>query len=450
VCIIVPTMPEIAHDRFLSLLKESRLIDPAALAVAVGDAPDGARAKVLARHLVNRGLLTRFQAQHLLAGHSSGFFLGQYRILDLIGRGGMGKVYKAEHTTMQRVVALKVLAADMTRTDRARELFRREVMAAARLVHPNIATAYDANEMNGRAFLVLEYVAGPSLSTLVRSGGVLSVGQACEFIRQAALGLQYAHELGMVHRDIKPSNLLIQPPAGQNGAPGATLKIVDFGLALLSTADDDETLGSDRQAVLGTPDYLSPEQGRDIRSVDIRSDLYSLGCTMYYLLTAQVPFPGGTALEKLARHANEDLVPVDILRPLLHPGVAEIVHRLMAKQPKDRFQTPKELAEALTRFAEVQPLLWPQPMRKAALPVNPTHEDEWPADDASYPTAGPNISGTISIAEFASAIQSSDKAVFQPDYLEPDRPLSMRFWFAMAVGFTLGAILIAAAVYFGK
>jgi eukaryotic-like serine/threonine-protein kinase len=439
-------MPEIARDKFVSLLEESQLIDSGELSAALADAPDGPRAKVLARYLVNRGLLTRFQAQHLLAGHSGGFYLGQYRILDLIGRGGMGKVYRAEHTTMKRIVALKVLAADMTRTDRARELFRREVMAAARLVHPNIATAYDANEMNGRAFLVLEYVAGPSLSALVRSGGVLSVGQACEFIRQAALGLQYAHDLGMVHRDIKPSNLLVQPPVGQNTPIGGTLKIVDFGLALLPTADGDESLGSDQHAVLGTPDYLSPEQGKDIRGVDIRSDLYSLGCTLYFILTAQVPFPGGMALEKLARHAAEEAVPVDILRPLLHPGVAAIVHRLMAKKPEDRFQAPRDLADALSRFAEVQPLAWSQPGKKAGAPTL-AFDEEWPADDPTHPIGGVNISGTISIAEFASALQAGDRAVFQPDYLEPKRTLPTRFWWAMALGFTLGVVLIAAAVY---
>jgi serine/threonine protein kinase len=440
-------MPEIARDKFVSLLEESQLIDSDELSAALADAPDGPRAKVLARHLVNRGLLTRFQAQHLLAGHSGGFYLGQYRILDLIGRGGMGKVYKAEHMTMKRVVALKVLAADVTRTDRARELFRREVMAAAQLAHPNIATAYDANEMNGRAFLVLEYVAGPSLSALVRTEGVLPVGQACEFIRQAALGLQYAYELGMVHRDVKPSNLLIQLPTGQNTPVGGTVKIVDFGLALLPTADGDISLGSEGGTVLGTPDFLSPEQAKDIRNVDIRSDLYGLGCTLYFILTGQVPFPGGTAMEKLARHANEEAVPVDIIRPLLQEGVAIIVRRLMAKRPEDRFQTPKELAGALARFAEAQPLVWPQPGKKP--PAAPPHslDEEWPADDSTHPTAGFNISGTISIAEFASAIKAGEGIVFQPDYLDTKRGLPPRFWLAMGLGFALGVVLIGIAVY---
>ncbi len=441
------TTTEISRDRFLSLLDESGLIDPAELSAALDGPQDLSRAKVLARHLVNRGLLTRFQAQHLLAGHSGGFYLGQYRILDLIGRGGMGKVYKAEHTTMKREVALKVLAADVTRTLRARELFRREVRAAARLTHPNIATAYDANEVNGRAFLVLEYIAGPSLSALVREGGAMPVGQACEFMRQAALGLQYAHELGMVHRDVKPSNLLVQPVMGRDTPAGGTLKIVDFGLALLSAADDDVEFKPDQHAVLGTPDFLSPEQAKDIRGVDIRSDLYSLGCTMYFVLTGKVPYPGGTPMEKLARHATEEAVPIDIMRPLIQPGVAAIVNKLMAKNAAERYQTPRELAEALKPFAEVQPLMW---SKKVGTAATPAPEEEWPADDSTHPIAGPNISGTISIAEFASILKSVDKAVFQPDYLDPPRKFSTRFWIAVALGFALGTTLIAAAVFFRK
>lgn len=437
-------MPEIARQDFLTLLQESRLIDAGVLAATLADAPDSPRAKSLARHLVNKGLLTRFQAQHLLAGHSGGFFLGQYRILDLIGRGGMGKVYKAEHTTMQRLVALKVLAADVTRTDRSRELFRREVTAAARLMHPNIATAHDANEVNGRAFLVLEYISGPNLSTLVRESGVLNPGLACELIRQAALGLQCAHGLGLVHRDIKPSNLLVQPRSAPTEPACGTVKIVDFGLALMPTADGALPPSNYPSTVVGTPDYLSPEQSRDFHDVDIRSDLYSLGCTFYFLLTGQVPFPGGTALEKVARHASEEAVPADILRPLLDQDIAAVVHQLMAKKPQDRFQTPLELAEALIPFADEQPLPWPPTSKKA---VGTVSEDAWPGDDPTHPAIGMNISGTISIAEFASAIQESDQAAFQPDYLDPPTRLPRRFWLAVGLGFALGTALIAAAVH---
>jgi serine/threonine-protein kinase len=392
---------------------------------------------------VQRGLLTRFQAQHLLAGHSSGFFLGQYRILELIGRGGMGKVYKAEHMTMQRIVALKVLSAEITRTERARQLFRREVRAAGQLAHPNIATAHDANEVEGRAFLVLEYVSGPSLSALVREHGPLPVGQACEYIRQAALGLQHAHEFGMVHRDVKPSNLLIQPPVGADAPAGGTLKVVDFGLALLPGADDD--IAGDRHSILGTPDYLSPEQARDLRSVDIRSDLYGLGCTFYYLLTGQVPFPGGTALEKLARHAADEPVPVEEIRPIVPDTIASAVRRLMRKDPAGRFPNPRAFAEVVEKFAEEYPI----PRWAGSVDATPTlpMPDPWSADDPT-PSANPlvaNTSGTLSIAEFAASLNAAERAMLRSSREQMPKSAMSRFGWALFFGFALGIALIVAA-----
>jgi serine/threonine-protein kinase len=289
----------------------------------------------------------------LYRGRTDGFTLGQYRILDRIGRGGMGRVFKAEHQTMNRVVALKVLAPDLMKTERARVLFQREVRATAKLVHPNIVTAYDANQSGDRHYLVMEYVDGPNLHELVKERGPLPVGQACEFIRQAALGLQFAHGLGMVHRDIKPANLLVHRGPGLQ----CVVKVLDFGLARLHEPAPQAEAGQDsvpaiEQQVMGTPDYLSPEQGRNLHRVDIRSDLYSLGCTFYYLLTADVPFPGGTTLEKLVRHGSEQPRPVTELRPEVPLAVAALVARLMAKRPEDRFQTPAELAAVLAPFAE--------------------------------------------------------------------------------------------------
>lgn len=427
---------EIDQGAFLDAVRESGLIAPAALQAALGTAPPFDRTKHLARYFVRQNLLTRFQAQQLLAGRSGGFFLGQYRVLDLLGRGGMGKVYKAEHMTMSRIVALKVLNSDLTRTERALQLFRREVKAAARLAHPNIVTAYDANEVNGRAFLVLEYVAGPSLSQLVREKGPVPVGVACEYIRQAAMGLQHAHELGMVHRDVKPSNLLVQPPAGRSQLAGGTIKLVDFGLALLGAADEDE-LAPDRQVVMGTPDYLSPEQARDLRSVDIRSDLYSLGCTFYYLLAGHVPFPGGSALEKITRHATEDADPIEERRPSVPPGVAAIVRRLLAKAPEQRFKTPRELADAVEFYAESQPTLWSE--RKTDSTANSSSDEESAADESSSGGSSAGVkSGTLSLAEFASTLSAGDRTL---DARPPKRP-NLFFW-ALIVGFAIGLVLIA-------
>jgi serine/threonine protein kinase len=203
----------------------------------------------------------------------------------------------------------------------------------------------------------------------VREQGPLTVGQACEFIRQAALGLQHAHDFGMVHRDIKPSNLLVQPPLGRGPDQRCVVKITDFGLARLGRAETDidgEPIPAPANTVMGTPDYLSPEQGRSLDDVDIRSDLYSLGCTLYYLLTGEVPFPGGTALEKMTRHAADEPEPVEHLRPVVPPGVRTLVRRLMAKRPEERFQTPAALATALEPFAEARPVAW-SPPRKLAL-----------------------------------------------------------------------------------
>jgi serine/threonine-protein kinase len=212
----------------------------------------------------------------------------------------------------------------------------------------------------------MEYVDGPNLEQLVGEKGPLPVGQACDFIRQAAIGLQFALENHMVHRDIKPANLLVQRAGGSARDSQCVVKILDFGLARLHQRNSEDEPGSNtiltkENLVMGTPDYLSPEQARDLHKVDIRSDLYSLGCTFYFLLTGQVPFPGGSTLEKLVRHGTEEAKPVLSLRPEIPPPVAAIVHRLMAKQPAERFQTPAELAAALVPFAVSSPGTWSDP-----------------------------------------------------------------------------------------
>jgi serine/threonine-protein kinase len=431
------------RQTFLARLEDSGLVDPAALRAAEPRLPATQRGRVIARFLVDEGLLTRFQAEHLLAGRTSGFVLGQYRILDEIGRGGMGRVFKAEHTTMRRVVALKVLAAHLTRTERARQLFQREVWAAARLVHPHIVTAFDASQADDRCYLVLEYIDGPNLSALVRDLGPLAIGQACEFVRQAALGLEHARALGIVHRDVKPSNLLVQPPVGGTLADGGVVKITDFGLARLGAGVDDP-LHHNESTVMGTPDYLSPEQGRDLNAADIRSDLYSLGCTFYFLLTGEVPFPGGTPLEKLMRHATIDPEPVEQLRPVVPPGVAALVRRLMAKDPAARPQTPAEVAEALEPFAEVRPVAWTPP-RPAPLTG---------ASSPDLPPPGPGASlfgGTQPITGQTTNLSMDDGHKLSHAELQLMRGSrrwlrTALFMLAAAVGFTIGVLAIAAAL----
>jgi serine/threonine-protein kinase len=343
------------RETFLANVRRSRLLSDDQLAEAARRLPVGRRGRPIARALVAAGLLTRFQASQLLAGRTNGFFLGQYRVLDHIGSGGMGRVFKAEHRTLSRLVAIKVLAPRLLKTARAQELFLRELRAAGRLLHPNIVTAFDANQEGHRTYLVMEYVDGPNLHQLVRRGGPLPIAQACEYVRQAAQGLHYAHQKGMVHRDVKPGNLLLQTEllAAPNGQPVVTLtvKISDFGLARLAEPGATAVGEPGRPNVLmGTPDYVAPEQAQDNSRADPRSDLYALGCSFFHLLTGRVPFPGGPALDKLRRHANEEAPAVERLRPEVPPAVAAVVRRLMAKRPEERFASAGEVVAVLAPF----------------------------------------------------------------------------------------------------
>jgi serine/threonine protein kinase len=351
---------------FLTNLRKSGLVPEEHLEAALERVPVTDRARSVARALVQDGLLTKFQAELLLVGRTNGFTLGQYRILDQLGEGGMGRVFKAEHLAMGRTVAIKVLAPQHTRTEKARALFLREVRAAGRLMHPNIVTAHDANHVNGRHYLVMEYIDGPNLDQLVADRGPLPVGLACDLMRQAAAGLQHAFEMGMVHRDIKPSNILLQRTGGSLSS-GWLVKVLDFGLARLGDKGDkgEGTIVAAKNTVMGTPDYLSPEQARSLHMVDIRSDLYSLGCTFYFLLTGQVPFPGGDALEKLIRHTKEEPTALEQLRPDVPQPVADVVRCLMAKEPAHRYQTPVELVSELAPLAASGEPMW-GPIRPAA------------------------------------------------------------------------------------
>jgi serine/threonine protein kinase len=359
------------RQTFLSNLRESGLLANGQLGPVLRNLPADARARTVASALVDAGLLTRFQATHLLLGRVRGFLLGQYRILEQIGRGAMGRVFKAEHRVMARKVAIKVLAPNLVQNDRAVQLFQREVHAIAQLVHPNIVTAYDANEENGHNYLVLEYVDGPNLDQLVRQRGPLPVPLASEYIRQVANGLQCAFDADMVHRDIKPANLLVHRRGPNDTTPGV-VKISDFGLARLQAPGGDSstrlgTIFVKENTVMGTPDYLSPEQARNLHKADIRSDLYSLGCTFYFLLTGRVPFPGGTAVEKLIRHGTETPTPLEELRPDVPPPVTAVVNKLMAKRPEERYQTPAEVAVVLEEFAVSGATPWAAPT--TAIPI---------------------------------------------------------------------------------
>lgn len=336
-------------ETFIAVLKKSGLIEADRLQRLIADytakggvADDSPK---LADFLVANAVITRWQAEKLLQGKHKGYFLGKYRLLSLLGKGGMSSVYLAEHVLMRRRCALKVLPTKRVNDSSYLARFHREAQAVASLDHPNIVRAYDVDHQVDRDseihFLVMEYVEGFSLQELVQKQGVCSFFDAAEYIRQSGLGLHHAHEAGMVHRDVKPGNLLVDP----NGV----VKVLDLGLARFFTGDEDEdalTLRHDEK-VLGTADYLAPEQALDSHTVDARADIYSLGCTMYFLLTGRPPFIEGTLAQRLMAHQTKTPPTVESLRPDTPPSLGAIVRRMMAKKAEDRYATARDASDAL-------------------------------------------------------------------------------------------------------
>ncbi|MCI0457186.1 MAG: protein kinase [Gemmataceae bacterium] len=275
--------------------------------------------------------------------------VGEYEVLQLLGRGGMGAVYKARQIHLSKIVALKVLPADRARSAAARTFLLQEMKALGGLNHPNIVLALDAH-VEPVPYLAMEFLEGADLGKVVRARGRLPVADACECIRQAAIGLQYAHENGLVHRDIKPSNLML--------TPDGTVKVLDLGLArLLENAGpipSPESFIPSRLAppMLGTVEYMAPEQFLDCHGVDIRADVYSLGCTFYHLLTGQSPFgkPGLSSQARMEAHLRAPVPPVTRARPDVPEAVADILDRMLLKRREDRFATPAEVALALQPF----------------------------------------------------------------------------------------------------
>ncbi len=276
---------------------------------------------------------------HGLAGHSD------YEVIRELGQGGMGVVYLAKNKLMDRLEVLKVVGSHLMNRSGVVDRFLGEIRNAAQLKHPNIVTAYAAFRLGESIVFAMEYVDGADLAELVKRSGRLPVVHACNYIHQAALGLRHAHEGRMVHRDIKPNNLMLTRQASRT-----IIKVLDFGLAKVSSEGTVESGLTHEGQMLGTPDYIAPEQIVDARAADIRADIYSLGCTLYYLLTGGPPFRANSLYELLQAHHSMDAMPLNLARPEVPVEVAVIVAKMMAKEPEQRFQTPAQVVVALTPF----------------------------------------------------------------------------------------------------
>jgi serine/threonine protein kinase len=336
-------------------------------------------ARRLVQEMLKRKKLTKFQAELIFKGKLKRLVIGNYIVLEKIGQGGMGRVYKARHRRMDRVVALKLLPFAARQSPEAISRFEREIKAAARLAHPNIVTAHDADEANGRYYLVMEYIDGVDLLTLVREQGPLSVGRAVDYILQAGEGLAYAHAQKVIHLDIKPANLLLDKTG--------TIKILDMGLARI---DDlvSETENAPAEAliqdgkVMGTVDYIPPERSNNPEAVDHRADIYSLGCTLFHLLTGRPPYGGSTILKRIEAHRLQPIPSLCKYRDDAPESLDAVFRRMVAKDPDDRYPSMPEVIAELRPYVDL-------PDERPA--VSDSGEDQTPKSaetvDASDPQA---------------------------------------------------------------
>ncbi len=372
-------------DELLDFIQKSGLVEEARLCGHVQKLRETSSLPTdptkLAQLLVRDAILTYFQAEQLLQGKYKRFSLGKYKVLEKLGAGGMGTVFLCEHKLMRRRVAVKVLPIPKAEDRATLDRFYREGRAIAAVDHPNIVRAYDIDQDDNLHFLVMEWVDGINLQDLVKKFGPLDITRACHYIYGAAVGLQHAHEIGLIHRDIKPGNILVDR--------SGVVKVLDLGLARLTNDVDDNLTRQNDENVLGTADYLAPEQAMDSHTVDIRADIYSLGATLYFLLTNSVLFPEGSVAQKLIWHQNRQPRPVKSLRSDVPNELAAILDRMTAKDPAKRYQTPAEVMAALA--------VW------VSTPIPPPAEREMPilspaVAGARGPGAGPSLAGPASLA----------------------------------------------------
>ncbi|MCC9604879.1 serine/threonine protein kinase [Blastopirellula sp. JC732] len=343
-------MSSITSERFIELAGRSQLIHPTQFESAVaelraqngGELPEDV--EKVADFFVEKNFITTWHREKILQGKYKGFFLSKYKLLGHLGTGGMSSVYLGEHTVMQRKVAIKVLPRNRVKDSSYLGRFHLEAQAAAQLDHPNIVRAFDVDNEGDTHYIVMEYVPGCDLQVLVREKGPLEVETAADYIAQAADALEHAHQRGLIHRDIKPANLLLDNTG--------VVKVLDMGLARFTRDDATSLTIANQESVLGTADYLSPEQAVNSHKVDGRADLYSLGCSLYFLLVGHPPFPDGSLAQRIAKHQTIPPEKIRKLRPNCPASLAKICEKLMMKKPEQRYQSAKEVAEALRNWLQ--------------------------------------------------------------------------------------------------
>ncbi len=439
------TEPAIGDDigRFVDILIKTRLVAESEIrALSARLAPDGQGRRVdpLAAELIRLGKLTPYQAAAVRQGKTKGLLIGDYVVLDKIGSGGMGLVFKARHRGLERIVALKLLPPSFSRDRSAVIRFRREAAAAAKFRHRNIVAAIEAGETHGLLFLVMEFVEGRDLSRTVKEKGPLSVAQTIDCIIQAARGLQEAHDHGIVHRDIKPANLLLDSTG--------TVKVLDLGLARVSQPDHlvaasgselDLTVSG---SFVGTVDYVSPEQAYDPRMADSRSDIYSLGCTLHYLLTGKAPFGGQTFMERLLGHRERPIPSLFASRHDVPESLEAAFRSLLAKSPQDRPQTMAAVAAELEECRKLK-------VRKKSRPlmVFDDRDEETRQREATYQIGPPKGDSAPPRSEVLSSVFVRSRSAGDDPDDSIDDATSRQTW-QLVVAMLIVAVALALGWFF--